>query len=119
MPRTGAVARPLPRDTNGRYLLLSIKKTCAALFATALIGVGIAAPASAQNNSNQRGLVNVSLGNVNILNNAHIGVAAQVAAAVCGINVGPVAVLAANTAATGAQNTVCSLPTGNVTLTQA
>jgi hypothetical protein len=98
--------------------VLSIKKACAALFATALLGVGIAAPASAQNNSNQRGLVNVSLGNVNVLNNAHVGVAAQVAATLCGINVGPVAVLAANTAATGAQHTVCDTAQGPVTLTQ-
>jgi hypothetical protein len=99
--------------------LLSIKKTCAALFATALLGVGIAAPASAANNSQQNGLVNVSVGDVSLLNNANIGVAANVAAAVCGVNVGPVAVLAANTAATGTQNTVCQTPTGPVTLTQA
>lgn len=99
--------------------MLSIKKAFAALFATALLGVGIAAPASAQNNSRQNGLVNVSVGNVDILNNANIGVAANLAASVCGVNVGPVVLLAANTALTGAQNTVCTTNTGPVTLSQA
>ena len=102
--------------------MLSIKKTGATLFATAILGVGIGGPmaasAAAQNNSNQSGLVNVSIGDVNVLNNARIGVAAQVAASVCGVNVGPVAVLAANTAATGAQHTVCDTANGPVTLTQ-
>ena len=58
--------------------MLSIKKTCAALFATALIGAGIAAPASAQN---QSGLVNVAV--VNNTVQIPIGVAANV----CGVSV--------------------------------
>jgi hypothetical protein len=98
--------------------LLSIRKTCAALFTTALLGVGLAAPAGAANNSRQNGLVNVSVGDVNILNNANIGIAANVAAAVCGVNVGPVAILAVNTAATGTQHTVCTIGDQAVNLTQ-
>jgi hypothetical protein len=99
--------------------LLSIRKIGAALFATAILGVGIAGPAAAQNNSGQNGLVNVSIGDINILNDANVGVAANVAAAVCGVNVGPVAILAVNTAATGTQNTVCMIGDQAVTLTQA
>ena len=99
--------------------MLSIKKTCAALFATALLGVGFAGPASAANNSRQNGLVNVSVGDISVLDNANVGVAANVAAAVCGVNVGPVAVLAANTATTGTQHTVCTIGDQAVTLTQA
>jgi hypothetical protein len=99
--------------------LLSIKKTCAALFTTALLGVGIAAPASAANNSQQAGLVNVSVGDVSVLDNANVGVAANVAAEICGVNVGPVAILAVNTAATGTQHTVCMIGDQAVTLTQA
>jgi hypothetical protein len=99
--------------------VLSIKKAFAALFATALLGVGIATPASAANNSQQTGLVNVSVGDVSVLDNARIGVAANVAATICGVNVGPVVLLAANTALTGAQNTVCTTDAGPVTLTQA
>jgi|SRR6476620_6808318 hypothetical protein len=98
--------------------LLSIKKTCAALFATALLAVGLVAPAGAANNSRQSGLVNVSLGDVSILDNANVGVAANVAAAVCGVKVGPVAILAANTATTGAEHTVCTIGDQAVTLTQ-
>jgi hypothetical protein len=97
---------------------MSIKKTCAALFATALLGVGFVAPASAANNSRQNGLVNVSVGDVSLLNHANIGIAANIAAAVCGVNVGPVAVLAVNTAATGTQHTVCTIGDQAVTLTQ-
>lgn len=98
--------------------MLSIKKTCAALFSTALLAVGLAAPAGAANNSQQNGLVNVSIGDINILNNANVGVAANVAAAVCGVNVGPVAILAVNTAATGTQHTVCTIGDQAVNLTQ-
>jgi hypothetical protein len=98
--------------------LLSIRKTGAALFATAILGAGIAGPAAAQNNSRQNGLVNVSVGNVEILNNANVGVAANVAATICGVNVGPVAILAVNTAATGTQHTVCTIGDQAVTLTQ-
>ena len=79
---------------------------------------GAATPAHAQTN-NQNGLVNVGVGNVNVLNNARIGVAAQVAASVCGVNVGPVAVLAANVDATGVQRTVCDTANGPVTISNA
>lgn len=98
--------------------MLSIKKTCAALFATGLLGVGLVAPASAANNSRQHGLVNVSLGDVSVLDNANVGIAANVAAAICGVHVGPVAVLATNTARTGAENTVCTIGDQAVRLTQ-
>ena len=99
--------------------MLSLRKVSASIVATAALAFGIAGPATAQNNSQQNGLVNVSLGNVNLLNNARIGVAANVAAAVCGVNVGPVAVLAANVDATGTQRTVCTIGDQAVTLTQA
>jgi len=42
----------------------------------------------------QDGLVNVAVGDVTILEDVNIGVAAQVIAQVCGVKVGPVAVLA-------------------------
>ena len=99
--------------------MLSIKKTGAALFATAILGVGIAGPATAQNNQQQNGLVNVAVGDVNVLNNARIGVAAQVAAAICGVKVGPVAVLGTAVDASGETRTVCTIGNQTVTLTQA
>ena len=99
--------------------MLSIKKTGAALFATAILGVGIAGPAAAANNSQQNGLVNVSVGDVNVLNDANIGVAAQVAAALCGIKVGPVAVLGTAVDRSGDSAIVCGTGAQTVRLTQA
>jgi hypothetical protein len=55
----------------------------------------------------QQGLVNVAIGDVTILQNVGIGVAANVAANVCGVAVGPVAALAANVAQSQTTQTVC------------
>jgi hypothetical protein len=68
-----------------------------------------AAPAYAQTTVGD-GLVNVAVGDVNVLNNARIGVAAQVAAQVCGLKVGPVAVLARTVDRSGTTTTVCQSP---------
>lgn len=98
---------------------MSLRKLGAAAFATVALGISVAGPAAAQNNSQQNGLVNVSTGDVSVLDNARIGVAAEVAATICGVNVGPVAVLAANVDATGVQRTVCDTANGPVTISQA
>ena len=99
--------------------MTSMRKVVAAWFATALAACAVAVPAFAANNSQQNGLVNVSLGDVSVVDNARIGVAAGVAATICGVSVGPVAVLATQVDATGTQRTVCNTATGPVTLTQA
>ena len=78
-----------------------------------------ASPAAAQNNSQQNGLVNVSVGDVNVLNDANIGVAAQVAANICGLKVGPVAVLGTAVDRTGNAQTVCTSNNQPVRITQA
>ncbi|HZR95912.1 MAG TPA: hypothetical protein VFA56_09465 [Gaiellaceae bacterium] len=72
--------------------------------------------AAAQNNSNQTGLVNVSLGDVNLLNNTNLAVAANIAATVCGVNV-PVALLAQQVIA-GGENTICDTTAGPLAVTQ-
>src|SRR5437868_1037606 len=81
-----------------------------------IAGVGVVS-ATAANNSHQSGLVNVSLGDVNLLNDVNLAVAANVAATVCGVNV-PVALLAQQVIA-GGQNTVCDTAAGPLTVTQA
>jgi hypothetical protein len=96
-----------------------LRKFSAAVAAMVTLALAAVVPAFAQNNSQQNGLVNVSVGNVSVLNNANIGVAANVAATICGVNVGPVAVLAANVDATGVQRTVCNTTNGPVTISQA
>lgn len=98
--------------------MLLLKKASAAIVATAALGFGFAGPAAAANNSLQNGLVNVSVGDVSVLDNANIGVAAGVAATICGLKVGPVAVLATQVDRSGDTRTVCDTATGPVTINQ-
>ncbi len=76
-----------------------------------LMGVA-AAPAAAQ--TNQDGLVNVNVGDVTV----PIGVAAQIAANVCGVKVGPVAVLGTAVDRGGPTQTVCTTEQGPITISQ-
>lgn len=56
----------------------------------------------------QDGLVNVAIGDITI-QDINVGVAAQVAAAVCGLKVGPVAVLGRAVDRSGTTDTVCTV----------
>ena len=69
------------------------------------------------NNSRQGGLVNVSTGNIDVLNNVNLAVAANVIATVCGVDV-LVAVLAGQVFGDGSQ-TFCEGTAEEVTITQA
>jgi len=82
----------------------------------AALFLGIAAPAMAQHE--QDGLVNVAIGDVEILNDANIGVAANIAANICGVKVGPVAVLGTAVDRSGDTETVCTVGDQAVTLEQ-
>lgn len=79
----------------------------------------VAGPAEAGPNQFQDGLVNVAVGDVNILNDVSIGIAANVIANVCGVKVGPVAVLGTAVDRSGDTATVCEGETGPVTISQA
>jgi hypothetical protein len=76
-----------------------------------------AGPTGGGNNSRQTGLVNVSLGDVAILNNVNLAVAANVAATICDLDV-PVAVLATQVFVDGSQ-TMCETAAGPLTVSQA
>jgi len=76
----------------------------------------LGAPAQAQ--VTQDGLVNVNVGDVTILQDVNVGVAAQVAAQICGVKVGPVAVLATVVDRSGVSRTVCESDQGPVTISQ-
>ena len=91
------------------------KKSIATLFAGTVLAVGIASPASAQH-VDQDGLVNVNVGDVTIEDAVDIGVAAQVAAQICGVKVGPVAVLGVAVDRSGDTSTVCTTDQGPVTV---
>ena len=91
------------------------RKAVVPVFAGAAI-VAAATPAAAQ--PNQDGLINVAVGDVTILEDVNIGVAAQVAANLCGLKVGPVAVLGSAVDRSGDTETVCTTDQGPVTLEQ-
>ena len=97
--------------------MLRAKRFFATLFAVSLMAVGVTVPAAGQV-AVQDGLVNVAIGDVEVLNDANIGVAAVVAANVCGVNVGPVAALGRAVDRSGDTETVCATPTGPVTIEQ-
>ena len=83
-----------------------------ALVVAVALAVGLAAPIAVQAQV-QSGLVNVAIGDITI-QDIGIGIAAQVAAAVCGLNVGPVAVLAVQAVRTSNPVTVCTTQQGDL-----
>ena len=92
------------------------RTTIVSVFTGAALVAVSAAPASAST-QHQDGLVNVAVGDIT-LEDINIGVAAQIAATICGVKVGPVAVLGAAVDRSGATRTVCTTDQGPVTLTQ-
>jgi len=74
-------------------------------------------PASAQTTVGD-GLVNVAVGDITIEDAVDIGVAAQVAANICGVKVGPVAVLGRAVDKSGTPRLVCNTDQGPVTISQ-
>ena len=93
------------------------RRTIVSVFAAGIAVAGATAPSSAAT-QNQDGLVNVAVGDVTITDAVDVGVAAQVAAQICGVKVGPVAVLGVAVDRSGDTRTVCETDQGDVTLTQ-
>ena len=93
------------------------KKSIATLFAGTVLAVGVVSPANAQP-VEQDGLVNVNVGDNTLRDAVDIGVAAQVAAQICGVKVGPVAVLAKAVDRSGATRTVCTSDQGPIRIEQ-
>ena len=91
------------------------RKTIASVVAaTAIVGAS-AVPAGASTQL-QDGLVNVAVGDVTLKDTADVNVAAEVAANVCGVDVGPIAVLAEAVDADGETRTVCQTDNGPITI---
>jgi hypothetical protein len=91
------------------------RSVLAVVTGAALVG-GMALPASADNNV-QDGLVNLAVGRITI-RDLNIGVAAQVAAAVCGLDVGPIAIIGGAVDAGGPSPVLCDVVNQPVQLTQ-
>jgi hypothetical protein len=88
----------------------STKARLAAVLTSAVLAIGLAAApaASAQQNVNQQGLVNVNVGDVTVLENVALGVAANVAANICGVQVNA-AVLATQGVVNDEPSTICTV----------
>ena len=98
-------------------MITRVKALAVFAFMGATVLFSPALPAAAQV-AVQDGLVNVAVGDVTIARDVNVGVAAQVAANVCGVNVGPVAVLARQVDRSGATQTVCTSNNQPVTIRQ-
>jgi hypothetical protein len=83
------------------------------LLFTAGLGLVGAAPPSANSG------VDLAIGNIKILQNASLDTAASVAGAVCNINTAQANTLAQRATTESSAQTVCSLPGGVVTFSQA
>src|SRR5688572_1610093 len=97
-----------------------MKKTLTALLATVMAFAAFATAGSAQ--AEQDGLVNVviedSLNNLITIEDVNVGVAANIAANICGVKVGPVAVLGQAVDRSGETQTVCEAGGNTIRLTQ-
>jgi hypothetical protein len=96
---------------------MRIKRTLMVLCSVSALALAGVSSSVAANNSHQTGLVNVSLGDVSLLNNANLAVAANIAATVCDATV-PVSLLATQFVG-DAGTTVCTTKAGDLTVNQA
>ena len=94
-----------------------IRRKSSVVVATGLIFTG-ALGAQAQAQVTQDGLVNVNVGDVTILEDVRVGVVANIVAQICGVNVGPVAVLGRAVDRSGDTNTVCRADGAPIKITQ-
>jgi hypothetical protein len=88
-----------------------VRKLFASLSATALLALGVVSSAPAQQQAD--GLVVVQVGDITITDAVDLNVAANVAAQVCGIDVGPVSIALLGQAVavdrSGRSRTVCEV----------
>jgi hypothetical protein len=94
----------------------STKKLAASLLLGTAIFVAPVSSVAAQTTVGD-GLVNVAVGDITIEDAVDVGVAAQIAANICGVKVGPVAVLGRAVDRTGDARTVCTTDQGPVRIT--
>jgi hypothetical protein len=90
-----------------------------ALLLVGTLSLGLAGPAAAQVQISD-GLGNVTVGDVTILQEVNIGVAALVVATICDVRIGPVAVLGRAVDRSGAPGEVCTVddPATPIIITQ-
>jgi len=97
--------------------MLKSRRSLAALFASALLAVGVAAPASSAEQKAD-GLVVVQIGDITI-QDVNVGVAAQIVATACDlVDVQNVAILVNEVDQESRQRTFCRTEAGKVKVTQ-
>ena len=94
------------QNTKEHDLMRHAKKIAIALAMGSVVLFTPMSSASAQTSVGD-GLVNVAVGDINVARNVDIGVAAEVAAQVCGLEVGPINALATQVDLSGPPVTVC------------
>lgn len=94
------------------------KATTAVAGSLFLVGMAAAPSLAADNSTVNDGLVNVTVGDVTLLQDVNVAVAADVTAQICGVEVGPVAVLGEAVDATSIESVVCTDSDGPITITQ-
>ena len=94
-----------------------MQRSIVVLLVAGALSLGLAGPAPAQV---QDGLVNVMVGDVTILQDVNIGIAALVVATICDVKVGPVAVLGRAVDLSSAPDQVCTVdnPATPIIITQ-
>jgi hypothetical protein len=90
-----------------------MQRSIVALLVAGALPLGLAGPAAAQVQV-QDGLVNLAVGDVTILEDVRVGIAALIAANICGVKVGPVALLGRAVDLSGETQTVCTTDEGPV-----
>ncbi len=99
--------------------LTAARRTLAALLVSCLVFAAVAGTARAQPQNVQDGLINVAVFDITVVegdvvlvlnrvvSDVNVGVAAQIAANVCGVNVGPIAVIGQAVDRSGTTRTAC------------
>jgi hypothetical protein len=100
-----------------REIGMKWQRSILGLLAAGALSVGLAGPATSQIQP-QDGLVNVAVGDIMIAENVDIEDAAQIVAEVCGLKVGPVAVLGRAVDLSGGSGKVCTVEDGDVVIEQ-
>jgi hypothetical protein len=88
-------------------MITRVKALAAAAFMGAAVVFTPVSPVAAQTTVGD-GLITVAVGDITITDAVDIGVAAQIAANICGVKVGPVAVLGRAVDRSGSDRTVCT-----------
>jgi hypothetical protein len=99
-------------------MVTRMKMSLTAICCSVALAGGAFAPSAAAQNTAGDSLVNVQVGDITIEDAVDVNVAASVAATICGVEVGPVAVLATTVDVTGKKATICRTDAGPVTIRQ-